>query len=99
MSCWCPTCYPRYRADKGRANMTKALATKAALRAKGHDPAHGHEAARKRGETNREKQRLNRAWEATTAPSMTEEEYRELVLPTLIGVPNRVIFGRPTEMG
>jgi hypothetical protein len=61
------------------------------MRADGIDPSHGHDAARKRGATNREMQRLNRAWEATNSPPMTEAEYREQVLPTLHQIPNRVL--------
>jgi len=61
------------------------------MRAAGNDPAHSHEAARKRGATNRERQRLNRAWEATNTPSITEAEYRAQVLPALGQIPNRVI--------
>jgi hypothetical protein len=80
-----------YQSEKDRANVAKASAARAEMRAAGHYPAHRHEAARKRGATNRERQRLNRAWEVTNTPSMTEAEYRAQVLPAVDQIPNRDI--------
>jgi hypothetical protein len=56
------------------------------------DPAHGAEAKRKRAETLRENARLNREWDASNGSTMTEDDYREKVLPSLENMPSRAIM-------
>jgi len=89
---YCPDCLAEFKPEQDRANIAAGTAKLAELRAAGADPAHGNEAMRKRAETRRENARLNREWEASNAPMMTEDEYRERVLPTLANVPSRVIM-------
>jgi hypothetical protein len=88
----CSTCYPRFRADKDRRNIEKALTVKAAMQAAGHDPAHGNHAALKRGSTNRTQQQRNLEWEETNNSPMTKLEYRDLVLPRTGDLPFRTIM-------
>jgi hypothetical protein len=61
------------------------------MREEGRDPAHGGEAAKKRGATQRELQRLNRDWEANPTHSLTVEDYKCSLLPDLRGVSARAI--------
>jgi hypothetical protein len=77
--------------EKDRANIAVALRAKAELRAAGKDPSHGGEVARKRGATHREQLRRNAEWEASKAPTMTEDEYRARVLPGLARASVRAI--------
>jgi len=89
---YCSECLAEFKPEQDRANIAAGTGKLAELRAAGADPAHGNEAMRKRAETRRENARLNREWEASNAPMMTEDEYRERVLPTLANVPSRVIM-------
>lgn len=89
---YCPDCLAEFKPEQDRANIATASKKLSELRAAGADPAHGAEAKRKRAETLRENVRLNRAWEASNAPTMTEGEYRERVLPALANVSSRVIM-------
>jgi len=89
---YCPDCLAEFKPEQDRANIAAGTAKLAELRAAGADPAHGNDAKRKRAETRRENARRNREWDATTVPAMTEDEYRERVLPTLANVPSRVIM-------
>ncbi|MFL5762236.1 MAG: hypothetical protein ACJ789_21255 [Thermomicrobiales bacterium] len=88
---WCSTCYTLYRTDKDRSNIEKALAVKAAMRAAGHDPAHGGAATERRSASIAEQLQLNADWHAENSSSITEGEYREAVLPLLIDFNRREI--------
>jgi hypothetical protein len=88
---WCDECLPEARVEKDRVNIALALQAKAELRAAGKDPSHGGEVAAKRGATHREQLRLNAEWEASNAPTMTEEDYRARVVPRLAAVTVREI--------
>ena len=75
----CDTC----RDDKrGNARLEKL----ASLRASGADPAHGGDAAKQRGESNREHQLNVAAWN-TANQSPDPRIYRETILPGLQNVP------------
>lgn len=89
---YCPDCRAEFKPGQDRANIAVATTRLAELRTAGLDPSHGAEAKRSRAEKLRENTRLNREWDASGAPAMTEEEYRGRVAPALAGVPSRVIM-------
>lgn len=88
---WCDDCYSEHRVEKDRKNVAKAQAVREQTRKAGRDPAHGGEAAKKRGVTQRELQRLNREWEANPTHAMSEQDYRTDVLPRIADVLAREI--------
>jgi hypothetical protein len=88
---WCPACQPVERIAKDHGNIAKGAAVLAEARAAGTDPAHGNDAAKKRGASIAEQRRLNREWEASNTPTMTEAEYRERILPGLATVSVKAI--------
>ena len=61
--------------------MGTALKMLSELRETAKDPAHGAGVNRERAETLRENVRPNQEWEACSVSTMTEDEYRERVLP------------------
>lgn len=89
---YCPGCRAEFKPGQDRANIAVATKRLAELRTAGHDPSHGAEAKRRRAEKVRENTRLNREWDALSAPGMTEEVYRGRVAPALAGVPSRAIM-------
>lgn len=89
---YCPECLTEFKPEQDRANIAAGTAKLTALRTAGMDPAHGAEAKRKRAETLRENARLNREWDANNVSTMTEDEYRDRVLPSLMSVSSRAIM-------
>jgi CRISPR-associated endonuclease Cas1 len=81
---WCDDCYAEHRVVKDLENIAIALATKQIMAAEGKDPAHGGEAAKKRGGANREHLRLNKEWETLNERLLiTEEEFLAQISPQL----------------
>jgi CRISPR-associated endonuclease Cas1 len=89
---YCPECREEFKPEQDRANIAAGTAKLAEMRAAGQDPAHGNDAKRKRAETRRENAQLNHEWEASNGSTMTEDEYRDRVLPALAHVPSRAIM-------
>jgi hypothetical protein len=71
-------------AEVGRENAAKVLTQ---LRAQGNDPAHGGEAARRRGAKNAVHQRALREWVAGAAPEFDKARFAEEIQPRLRAVP------------
>jgi hypothetical protein len=71
---WCDDCYAEHRVGKDRANIARAQSAREHMRFTGRDPAHGGDAAQKRGSTQRELQRLNLEWDKNPTHGMTLED-------------------------
>jgi len=58
------------------------------LRSENIDPAHGGEAAKKRGQSNRARSKERKAWDATHSPEELEQErlrFKSEILPAIAG--------------
>jgi CRISPR-associated endonuclease Cas1 len=76
----CAACLANERTER----LTTGLATIRRARAAGHDPAHGGDAARRRGQTNAEHGRQRAAWDG---PAGDPERFRSDVLSRIADVP------------
>jgi CRISPR-associated endonuclease Cas1 len=95
---YCDACFPDRNRESGQAYLKSAIDSLAELRASGNDPAHGGNAAKKRGETQRERARARAEWEAANgirangihddaAHRLLQERFRAELLPKLASVP------------
>ena len=90
-----PECLRLYNEGVWRPRFTKAgLAALGSLRAENQDPAHGGDAARKRGDSNRRRFEERKAWEDAHSPAEGEKERERFgieILPALALIPiNRI---------
>ncbi len=83
---YCNECFPGRKQAAIGAFSNAGPDALASLRNAGADPAHGGDAARKRGETNARHARDAAAWKQQAGPSDTETFVRD-ILPRLQGVP------------
>jgi CRISPR-associated endonuclease Cas1 len=74
----CTACHSEYLTDPGNPRLVQL----AVLRAEGHDPAHGGDAARQRGQTNARHAQQAIAWQHDH-PRPDPEEFRRDILPGL----------------
>jgi hypothetical protein len=86
---YCNDCLPLYRREQLQHEFAKAgVAQLAALRDSGVDPTHGGQAAKKRGETQRRRQRERRQWDAANPGRQRDPEtFTREILPALERVP------------
>ena len=86
-----PTCLERYRREVTVPNLIRGgLEALEKLRSENLDPAHGGEAAKKRGRSNRAWAEQRKAWDAAHSPAEDEQErrrFRAEILPFLDSVP------------
>jgi hypothetical protein len=85
----CDECLPEQKADVLAVASERALASLARLRAAGIDPAHGGEAARKRGAANARRIAEAKAFDQTSSAPPDPDGFRLEVLPRLQNVPVR----------
>jgi CRISPR-associated endonuclease Cas1 len=88
---YCDACLPEYRAEAAAALSQIGPAALAAMRAGGHDPAHGGEAGRKRGARNAAHQSAVARWDQENPGNAGDESFRRDVLPGLQAVPLRAM--------
>lgn len=89
---YCDSCLPEVEAQRDEAFKSVGVNTLAALRQAGEDPAHGGDAAAKRGATQSERARARVAWEAAHGNGVAERAtFKTEVAPRLEGVSLRTI--------
>lgn len=79
---YCEPCRPIHEAEKLEVMGERGQEALAQLRAKGTDPAHGGQAARKRGNTSRDQNAASRRWERDN-PKPPDSVYMEEIGPRL----------------
>jgi CRISPR-associated endonuclease Cas1 len=80
---YCKECLPARYEVVGREHFATGPSALTKLRAEGRDPAHGAEAARKRGATAAARLRANAEWEAEHGSDFDPDEFRREVLPRI----------------
>ncbi|MDP9357432.1 MAG: CRISPR-associated endonuclease Cas1 [Chloroflexota bacterium] len=84
---YCDVCLPERRGETAAIFANAGPETLAKLRAKGTDPAHGGEAACKRGRRNAEHARAAGEWERANGDREPDADFARDVLPELQSVP------------
>ncbi len=88
---YCDDCLPEVRAESAEAFAEVGLPALARLRKEGRDPAHGHQAAKRRAATLLKNQSAIAAWEGAPADA-DEATFRRDILPALQALPLSAIM-------
>jgi hypothetical protein len=89
---YCDVCVKQVRNEKLPRLLAAGASAIARLAAEGRDPAHGGEAARKRGASNMRRMRETAEWDRTHPERPDSEHFKREILPQLQSVPLRAMM-------